>query len=92
VDIESFSDVVGEATTEAEISTTEVETTVPQPVHPQDEASPEFARELGLTIHKGEDPIQDVPLLETHADLPRRSRPFSLCNCLKVKLLYVIPW
>jgi hypothetical protein len=83
VDIESFSDVVGEATTEAEISTTEVETTVPQPVHPQDEASPEFARELGLTIHKGEDPIQDVPLLETHADLPEGQDPSPFVAALK---------
>jgi hypothetical protein len=69
VDIDSFSDVASEAAKEAEISGAAVETTVPQPVHRQDEASLEFTRELELTIHKGEDPVQDVPLLQTREDL-----------------------
>jgi hypothetical protein len=46
-----------------------MDTAVPQFVHPQ-EVSPEFTRDLELTIHKGEEPIQDVALLETHKDLP----------------------
>jgi hypothetical protein len=43
---------------------------VPQSVHPQEEASPEFTKELELTIHRGEDPVQDAPLLEIREDLP----------------------
>jgi hypothetical protein len=34
-----------------------------------------FTRELELTIHKGEDPIQDVPLLETREDLHEGQGP-----------------
>jgi hypothetical protein len=75
VDIDSFSDVAGEATQEAEISAAAVETTIPQPVHHQDEASPEFTKELELTIHKGENPVQDVPLLETREDVPEGQDP-----------------
>jgi hypothetical protein len=37
-----------------------MDTTVPQPVHPQEDVSPEFTRDLELTIHKGEEPVQDV--------------------------------
>jgi hypothetical protein len=36
---------------------------------PPTETSSEFAREIELTIHKGEDPVQDVPLIETREDL-----------------------
>jgi hypothetical protein len=75
VDIDSFSDVAGEASKEAEIPVVVVETIVPQPVHRQDEASPEFTRELELTIHKDEDLVQDVPLLETREDLPKGQDP-----------------
>jgi hypothetical protein len=75
VDIDSFSDVAGEASKEVEIPAAAVEATVPQPVHHQDKASPEFTRELELTIHKGEDPVQDVPLLETREDLPEGQDP-----------------
>jgi hypothetical protein len=71
VDIGSFSDVAGESAQEAGISATAAETTIPQPVHCQDEASPEFVKELELTIHKGENPIQDVPLLETREDVTK---------------------
>jgi hypothetical protein len=34
-----------------------------------------LARELELTIHKGEDPVQDVPLIETREDLPEGQNP-----------------
>jgi hypothetical protein len=74
VDIGSFSHVAGESTQEAGISAA-AETTIPQPVHHQDEASPEFVKELELTIHKGENPVQDVPLLETHEDVPEGQDP-----------------
>jgi hypothetical protein len=75
VDVGSFSDVAGEATQEVEISVAAVETTIPQSVHHQDEASPEFTKELELTIHKGENPVQDVPLLETREDVPEGQDP-----------------
>jgi hypothetical protein len=76
VDIGSFSDVVTEvqkedvstATTEAPIAA--AETMVPQSVHHREEASPEFTKELELTIHRGDDPVQDAPLLEIREDLP----------------------
>jgi hypothetical protein len=64
MDIEAFSDVAGGAAQEAGISAIAAETPIPQPLHRQDEASPEFAKELELTIHKDENPVQDVPLLE----------------------------
>jgi hypothetical protein len=70
VDIGFFSDVTEEAAAKAESSVVAVEAVVPQPVHDQEEVSPEFTRDLELTIHKGEDPVQDVPLLETREDLP----------------------
>jgi uncharacterized protein YktA (UPF0223 family) len=75
VDIDSFSDVADETTKEAEISAAAIETTIPQPIHCQDQASPKLVRELELTIHKGEDLVQDVPLLETREDLPEGQDP-----------------
>jgi hypothetical protein len=67
MDIGSFSDVAEEAAAKAESFVA----VVPQPVHHQEEASPEFTRDLELTIHKDEYPVQDVPLLETREDLPK---------------------
>jgi hypothetical protein len=75
VDIGSFSDVPEEAAAKAETFVAVVETVVRQPVHHQEEASPEFTRDLELTIHKGENPVQDVPLLETREDLPEGQDP-----------------
>jgi hypothetical protein len=43
--------------------------------HPREEASPEFMRDLDLTIRKGNEPIQDVALLETREDLPEGQDP-----------------
>jgi hypothetical protein len=42
---------------------------------PSTKASHEFMRELELTIHKGEDPVQDVPLVEIREDLPEGQDP-----------------
>jgi hypothetical protein len=66
VDIGSFSDVAEEVAAKAESSIA---------VHLQEKVSPEFTRDLELTIHKGEDPVQDVPLLETREDLPEGQDP-----------------
>jgi hypothetical protein len=81
VDVDSFSDVVTKvqkevvptATVEAPVTATE--TVVPQSVHPQEEASPEFTKELELTIHRGDDPIQNAPWLEIREDLPLAKIP-----------------
>jgi hypothetical protein len=81
VDVGSFSDVVTEvqkeavsaATTEAPVAA--AETVVPQSVHHREEASPEFTKQLELTICRGDDPIQDAPLLEIREDLPEGQDP-----------------
>jgi hypothetical protein len=76
VDIGSFSDVAEEVQKEVvsagaiETPAAAMDTAVPQSVHPQEEVCPEFTRDLELTIHKGEEPVQDVALLETRDDLP----------------------
>jgi hypothetical protein len=70
VGIDSFSDAAPEVLKEvipdaaAEPPVTATVSAIPQCDHPHDEASPEFTKELELTIHRGEDPIQDAPLLE----------------------------
>jgi hypothetical protein len=82
VDIDSFSyaapevqkEVVSTAAAEPPAATTD--TIVSQPAHPQDKASPEFTKELELTIHRGENPIQDAPLVEIREDLPEGHAPY----------------
>jgi hypothetical protein len=81
VDIDSFSDAAPEVQKEvipdaaAEPAVTATVTAVPQSAHPHDEASPEFTKELELTIHKGEDPVQDAPLLEIREKVPEGQAP-----------------
>jgi hypothetical protein len=81
VDIGSLSDVAEEvqkevvSTAATEALAAAMDTVVPQSTHPQEEASPKFTRDLDLTIHKGEEPIQDVSLLETREDLPKGQDP-----------------
>jgi hypothetical protein len=61
VDIDSFSNAAPEVRKEvnpdavAEPLVAATNSVVPQSVHPHDEASPEFTKELELTIHRGED-------------------------------------
>jgi hypothetical protein len=81
VDIYSFSDaapevrkdVVPDAAAEAPIAATAADVSLP--VHPRDEASPEFTKELKLTVHRGEDPVQGAPLLEIHEIVPEGQAP-----------------
>jgi hypothetical protein len=81
VDIDSFSDVAEEVQKEivsaatSETTAATMDTAVPQSAHPQEEVSPEFTRDLELTIHKGEEPVQDVVLFETREDLPEGQDP-----------------
>jgi hypothetical protein len=70
VDTDSFSDaapevgkeIIPDAATEPPAAAAEA--AVSQPAGPWEEASPEFIKELELTIHKGENPVPDVPLVE----------------------------
>jgi hypothetical protein len=84
VDIDSFSDaapevrkdVVPDAAVEAPVTTTAAAVAaVSLSVHPRDEASPEFTKELELTVHRGEDPVEDAPLLEIHEIVPEGQAP-----------------
>jgi hypothetical protein len=80
VDIVSFSDAAPEVQKEVipdtvEPPVTATDTAVPQSVHPHDEASPEFTKELELTIHRGEDPVQDAPLLKIREKVPEGQAP-----------------
>jgi hypothetical protein len=76
VDIDSFSDAAPEVQKEiipdatAEPPVAAAETAVSQPAGPWEEASPEFIKDLELTIHKGENPVPDVPLVEVRESLP----------------------
>jgi hypothetical protein len=81
VDVGSFSNVVTEvqkevvSTTTAKAPVADAKTVVPQSVHHREEVSPEFTKELELTIRRGDDPVQDAPLLEIHEDLPEGQDP-----------------
>jgi hypothetical protein len=77
VDVETFSDVVVEVRKEVttHVAVVVAEVADPQAFGPQDEASPEFTKELEMTIHRGEDPVQNVPLVETREDLPEGQDP-----------------
>jgi hypothetical protein len=80
VDVETFSDVVAEVPKEVTTSVAAAAVGVvdPQPPGRQDEASPEFTKELEMTVHKGEDPAHEVPLVETREDLPKDQDPSPL--------------
>jgi hypothetical protein len=76
VDIDSFSDAAPEVQKEIlPDAAAEPPTAVPQSGHPQEEASPEFTKELELTVHRGENPIPDTPLVEVREALPEGRDP-----------------
>jgi hypothetical protein len=75
VDIDSFSDATPKVQKEiVPDAAAEPPTAVPQSAHPQ-EASPEFTKELELTVHRGENPISDAPLVEVREALPEGHDP-----------------
>jgi hypothetical protein len=74
VDVGSFSDVATEVQKEV-VTVAAADAIQVAEARPSTEASPEFTRELELTIHKGEDPVQDVPLVEIREDLPEGQDP-----------------
>jgi hypothetical protein len=78
VDVETFSDVVAEVRKEVTTPVAAVaadEVVDPHPSDPQDKASPEFVKELEMTIHRGGSPVQNAPLVETREDLPEDQDP-----------------
>jgi hypothetical protein len=68
VDIGSFSDVITEVQKKV-VTAAAADAVEVAEAQPSTEASSEFARELEMTIHKGEDPVQDVPLVEIREGL-----------------------
>jgi hypothetical protein len=77
VDVETFSNDVAEVQKEVmvPVAAAVAEVADPQPSGPQDEASPKFTKELEMTVHRGENPVQDVSLVETREDLPEGQDP-----------------
>jgi hypothetical protein len=90
VDIDSFSDAAPEVRKEAvlvvaaeapvaagTIASVEAPAAadVSLPTHSRDEASPEFTKELELTVQRGEDPIGRAPLLEVREVVPQDQAP-----------------
>jgi hypothetical protein len=73
VDVGSFSDVATKV--QKEVVTAAADAIEVTGVRPSTEASFEFARELELTIHKGEDPVQDVLLVELRENLHEGQDP-----------------
>jgi hypothetical protein len=76
VDIGSFSNVASEV--QKEVATVVVAATVAAEVveaRPSTDASPEFVKNLELTIRRGDDPLQNIPLIETRADVPEGQDP-----------------
>jgi hypothetical protein len=77
VDVESFSDEAVEVrkgvTTPVVVA--DAGGAVVHSSAPQDEASPEFTRELEMTVHRGENPVENVPLIETREELPEGQDP-----------------
>jgi hypothetical protein len=85
VDIDSFSDsapgvqkeVIPDVAAGPPVAAVDsaVDSVVPQPFHPHEEASPEFVKDLELTVHRGEDPVEEAPLLEICEKLPEGQAP-----------------
>jgi hypothetical protein len=72
MDVENFSDDVVEVRKEVTAPVAAIaadEVADPRPFDSQDKASPEFTKELEMTVHQGKSPAQNVPLVETHEDL-----------------------
>jgi hypothetical protein len=65
--------VAAEAPTAAEAPIASADVSLP--IHSRDEASPEFTKELELTVHRGEDPVQSAPLLEVRKVVPEGQAP-----------------
>jgi hypothetical protein len=87
-----FSDVIAEVVKEVETSTAAaaVEIVDPQPLGCQDESSPEFTKELEMTVHKGEYLAPEVPFVETRENLPEDQDPSPSMIAFKKVLVRLI--
>jgi hypothetical protein len=78
VDIDSFSDAAPEVRKDV-VPDAAVEPPVAaaasQSVPHRDDATPEFTKELELTVHRGDDPVQYAPLLEVCEVVPEGQAP-----------------
>jgi hypothetical protein len=72
VDVESFSDGVTGAkkTTTDSVVIADAGGAAPHPYSPQDEASPKFTGDMEGTIQREENPVENLPMVETHEELP----------------------
>jgi hypothetical protein len=70
VDIDSFSDDASEVQKEVVAVAAKV-----VEARPSTEASPEFAENIEQTIRRGDDPLQNIPLIETRTDVPEGQDP-----------------
>jgi hypothetical protein len=77
VNIESFSDDVTRVENAATnlVVVFDAGGAAPQPSSPQDKASPEFTRDLERTVQREEDPIENLPVVETCKELPEGQEP-----------------
>jgi hypothetical protein len=70
VDIVSFSDVASEVLKEVAIVAAATVAAEVVGARPSTDAYLEFSKNLELTIHRGDDPLQNIPLIETRVDVP----------------------
>jgi hypothetical protein len=63
------------APTEAPVAAEASAADVSQPALSRDEASPEFAKELELTVQRGENPTEHAPLVEVREVVPEDQTP-----------------
>jgi hypothetical protein len=104
VDIDSFSDAAPEVRKEA-VLVVAAETTVAAeaiasveapaadvslPTRSRDDASPEFTKELELTVQRGEDPVERAALLEVREVVPEDQAPLLLWLLLTRVLVRLI--
>jgi hypothetical protein len=78
VDVENFSDDMAEVQKEVTTHVAAVaadEVADPRLSDSQDQASPQFTKELEMTVHREESPAQNVPSVETREDLPEGQDP-----------------
>jgi hypothetical protein len=69
VDVESFSEDV------LEVRVAPVESATSQAVASKDKASPEFTKDLELTVQRGDDPVENHYLIESHEELLKGQDP-----------------
>jgi hypothetical protein len=69
--VEAEVTIPAEAPTAAEASAADIS----QPALSRDEASPEFAKELELTVQRGENPTENAPLVEVREVVPEDQTP-----------------